>query len=369
VSESRFHFFASVTPGIERWLHAECLSLVPDAVPIERRGGVALQGTLAELSTVVRQSRLAESVRVRVKHFDARSFPALNKGLEKVPWHAWIAEGDTPDVKVVCRKSKLIHSGAVESRAREVIDRCLRRAPSQTIGTVHVRIVNDKVTISVDASDELLHRRGWRAETGEASFRETLAAAMLRAADWDGSTPLYDPFCGAGTICLEAASIVSGAPVRAEEDYAFLRWPTAQRFEFTAPPTASAAPASARIFGSDKSMAAIKQASANAAAGSFEPWCRFEKRLAGDIWADVPEGATVVTNLPYGRRLSPASVEPALRQLGELIRARPDLGPVVVMTPRTGLKKATGLQWEALATMQNRGLHVNILRLDRSKKS
>ena len=93
-----------------------------------------------------------------------------------------------------------------------------------------VRLVHDHCTISVDSSGELLHRRGYRLATAKAPLRETLAAGMLLAAGWDPLTgeapaPLLDPFCGAGTIPIEAALLACGRAPGRNRHFAFMDWP------------------------------------------------------------------------------------------------------------------------------------------------
>jgi len=91
---------------------------------------------------------------------------------------------------------------------------------------VIVRLVHDRVTVSVDSSGPPLHQRGWRLDGAGAPLRDTLAAAMLLASGWDGATPLLDPLCGSGTIAIEAALMAAGRPPAAGRRFAFQDWPT-----------------------------------------------------------------------------------------------------------------------------------------------
>src|SRR5262249_27143687 len=126
---------------------------------------------------------------------------------------------------------------------------------------VIARLVHDHCTISLDSSGALLHLRGYRQATAKAPLRETLAAGMLLAAGWDPAAPLLDPFCGAGTIAIEAALLTRRmAPGRARR-FAFMDWPdydarlwkqlvkNARQAERQAPP--------APIVGSDRDAGAV----------------------------------------------------------------------------------------------------------------
>lgn len=366
MSPSRYPFFAAISPGLEPLLLDEWLREVPDAGGSARRGGVSGRGTLEEIRDLALKTRLAESLRVRIGTFEARDFGALEEGVGKIAWHAWVPEGTIPSIRVTCRKSKLYHSGAVEQRVRQVMDQSLRHPPTETHGTLHVRLVKDRATLSLDVAGERLHKRGWRGDVAIASFRETLAAAMLAASGWRPEQPLWDPFCGAGTIVLEAATQAAGVAPREQLALDLERWPVARTLterSSTPAPVLEGLPA---FVGSDKSSAAIKAAHANtiaAGVGVATTWKTADVERAAK---HAPQGAAVVSNLPYGKRLASGdAVTAALRGFSSALRCRPDLGPVLVMTNREGLSGATGLTWEQAFRTTNRGIDVYGLRLVR----
>jgi putative N6-adenine-specific DNA methylase len=160
---------------------------------------------------------LASRVLVRLAEFEARDFATLEKMATRVPWHLVLEAGAAVRLRVTCRKSRLYHSDAVAERVARGITNSI--PGSQALGRakddeddddgntqlIVVRFDHDRCTISADSSGALLHRRGWRQAIAKAPLRETLAAAMLAACDWNGEVPLVDPFCGSGTIGIEAA--------------------------------------------------------------------------------------------------------------------------------------------------------------------
>src|SRR5690606_21549021 len=139
---------------------------------------------------------------------------------------------------------------------------------------VVVRFLRDECLVSADASGALLHRRGYRRAVAKAPLRETLAAAMLTAVGWDGSVPLVDPFCGSGTIPIEAALIARRiAPGIASAElapraFAFERWPSFEAgtwSEVVVSARAEVRDATRHpIRGSDRDAGAIAAARANA---------------------------------------------------------------------------------------------------------
>src|SRR5690606_4928148 len=150
---------------------------------------------------------------------------------------------------------------------------------------VIVRIVRDECVISIDSSGALLHRRGYRQAVAKAPLRETLAAAMLRAAGWRGDRPLLDPMCGSGTIPIEAALIARrippglAAPDRTPRPFAFEAWPSFDREGWQR--TVALALAEIRdrspveIVGSDRDEGAIAAARANASRAGVADDIRF----------------------------------------------------------------------------------------------
>src|SRR5262249_6616991 len=121
--------------------------------------------------------------------------------------------------------------------------------------------LRDDCTISTDSSGPLLHRRGYRVDGGKAPLRETLAAALLLAGEWDGTTPVVDPFCGSGTIPIEAALLARRMPPGWNRRFAFERWPSFDPAGYAAVRAALAREIRDRvpapIIGSDRDRGAI----------------------------------------------------------------------------------------------------------------
>jgi putative N6-adenine-specific DNA methylase len=318
---------------------------------------------------------------MRLRAFEAHDFDQLKKELEKAPWRAYLGPGAPVQVKVVCHKSRLWHSGAVKERALEVLRDRAGLVPSTDEGShvVHLRVAEDEVIVSLEAAGRL-HRRGYRTRVEEASLRETLAAGLLHvamAARQDqpgegqgdtargGSLFLWDPFCGAGTIVLEALHMSQGAPIVRPEAPAFTRFRSHDPNEyerFLAEDRNRLSSPSAlrglRILGSDKSSRAIDAARGNYEEAGFAGG----EFVVGDVEtvaARVPSGAVVVTNPPYGKRLEHAG---AVRKLLKVLAARPDLQPVIALVGG-GAREALPKSAPALFRTKNGGIPVSARRL------
>lgn len=361
MSGTRYDAFVAVAPGLEGVLAAEIQHLLPKAKLRVLGGGVSTRMSREDLWTVVWHSRLGDSVRVRVGRFEARAFSHLEAGLKKVPFHAYRRREQPANVRVTCRKSALYHSDAVAERVRKALG--LRGDVPDDAQGVWVRIVKDQVTLSVEVADRQ-HRRGWRTEHGEAPLRETLAAGLLRLAGAERKAVIWDPFCGSGTLPIEAALAAGGAPARAPDSViAMESWPTHDAAALAAF-RKGLAPwklPTARFIGTDVDEAVVEMSRRNAARAGVEAACTFTVADFETAAADVPPGAALVTNLPYGHRIgTPAELRRTFERLGQLLSSRADLSPVVVLDgTRDGkFESATGLPWKTLAVLNNRGLPV-----------
>jgi len=323
--------FAICAPGLEPLLVAELaeLSIKGQAVA----GGVEWQGSMSTVALANLWSRIASRIVIRVGGFHARTFFELERHAKKTEWARYLAPGSPVRFRVTCRKSKLYHSDAVAQRFQEAVARAIgdvsiadsadedAETPAQTF---IVRLDRDQCTVSADTSGALLHRRGYRQAVAKAPLRETLAAAMLRGADWSGRTPLVDPMCGSGTIPIEAAMIARKIPPGIARDFAFLHWPDAAADSWKALLDRAKAQAlkstPVRIAGSDRDAGAIDAARANAErAGIADIEWKVQAISAAEPPSDAP--GALITNPPYGERIGAGDdIRNLYAQLGNVAR-------------------------------------------------
>ena len=162
--------------------------------------------------------------RRRVRGAELHRARALGR---RIPWALSVAPGASVRFRVTCKKSRLYHSDAVAQRLANAVSRAVTgvRTEDDSPGDDEVlerddsalfvvRFYRDRCTVSADTSGALLHRRGYRQATAKAPLRETLAAALIAASEWDGVSPIVDPMCGSGTIPIEAALLARTDPAR-----------------------------------------------------------------------------------------------------------------------------------------------------------
>lgn len=226
-------FFAATSPGLESLCLDELknLSLTGEAI-IEPEGGVRFTGRIPDCCSANLNLRTANRILMRIGEFKATNFMQLEKRLSDFPWELYLTAGQLPGLRVAAKLSRLYHKDAVSDIfSRSIGKRLARNSASSAVKDpsikqqIFVRISNDRVSISIDSSGELLYKRGIKKHRATAPLRETTAAAILRLSGYDGSEPLLDPMCGSGTFSLEAAMIAQNIPAGRFRNFAFMNWP------------------------------------------------------------------------------------------------------------------------------------------------
>jgi putative N6-adenine-specific DNA methylase len=284
-------------------------------------------------------SRTATRIILRVAEFRATSFAQLEKRANSIPWGSWIREGGRALFRVTCRKSRLYHSDAVAERLATAVMLSVPGAGIVAHGEeddeahdeAHdssqlfvVRFAHDVCTVSVDAAGAPLYKRGYRLAVGRAPIRENLAAAMLLGASWNGESALHDPFCGSGTVAIEAAMLARRMAPGLTRDFAAEHWPSAKRelwLDARERAAAGARPrADVRITGADRDAGAIEAARANAARAGVESDVAFEEVTISASRAESPAGL-LITNPPYGVRVGDRDLRNLYARFGQVARS------------------------------------------------
>ncbi len=359
----KLELFAVSPPGFEGITLKELqeLNLHGDILP----GGVRFYGDMKTLYRTNLFLRSASRILLRISRFKAKHFGELVRKAAKCPWEMFITENIPIKIRVTSRKSKLIHTKAIEERILKAIKLRTGFIPEKTHiedeGTsIIVRFEKDICTISINSSGAMLHKRGYRKNQTEAPIRENLAAALIMLSNWDKTTPFVDPFCGSGTFPIEAALLAANIPPGINRTFAFMKWKNFDprlweetlkeaKEKILRPDTP--------IYGFDISKKAIKTSIENAKAAGVDDYILFER-------ASFPrvnlKKAHIVTNPPYGIRLRWKSIEKLYQQFGKWIRQNFKNFSVTFITPQERLAKATGLNPQKLNFFSNSGIKVYV---------
>lgn len=294
-------------------------------------GGVACKGGMEQVYRINLHSRTASRVLLRLTKSGYRNEQDIYKAAKNIRWTDWFDLEQTFKVKVEGKRAQVKSLDFVGLKIKDAVcdvfrDACGARPSVGKIRPdirIHAFIDERDIQIFIDTSGEALFKRGYRQDTGEAPMRENLAAGLLLLAGYDGTQPFQDPFCGSGTIVIEAAWIATRRAPGLMRRFGFEKlknfdaalWKKLQHEAET-----QIRPASAPISGSDNDRHMIRAAVANAQAAEVDTFVRFEVKDAQDTRPNG-EGGILISNPPYGVRLAEVQALQALYpQLGAWLK-------------------------------------------------
>lgn len=257
--------------------------------------------------------RTAERVFIKIGSFKAETFEELFQGVKKLPWGDWLnGESEFP-VNGKSIKSKLFSVSDCQAITKKAIVECMKAntgiewfPENGPKFPITVALLKDEATLMIDTSGEGLHRRGYRARGNEAPLKETLSSALVQLSRWRPDQMLADPFCGTGTILIEAALMARNIAPGLNRKFVSETWPGIPtelwKSERKEAYTAMKMDLPLQIMGFDKDPQAIKTARINAEEAGVEDCIVFETRDLADFTVHGV-GGVIVTNPPYGERM------------------------------------------------------------------
>ncbi len=275
--------------------------------------------------------RAADRVLVRLAAFEATDFGALFDQTYAAPWEAWIPPDAEFPVTGRSRKSQLSSVPACQKIVKKAIVEKLKAAHrvSELPETgprcsVEIALLDDLATLTLDTTGPGLNKRGYRPLAGQAPLKETLAAAMVLLSFWRPERPLIDPFCGTGTIPIEAALIGRNLAPGLHRKFAGESWPRLPQACWRRARDEALALARpdlpGTILGSDVDEEALRLARQNAVRAGVERDVRFERKAFGELQSGEDYGC-VICNPPYGERLGERDeIEALYRSMPQVLR-------------------------------------------------
>ncbi|HUF65109.1 MAG TPA: hypothetical protein VMM17_03960 [Gemmatimonadaceae bacterium] len=367
---SSLELFASAPPGTSAITARELESLgivAGEVLP----DGVLFRGGHDVVQTTNLWLRTANRIAARMGTFRARTFAELERHAAVLDWRAFVEAGGPAGFRVTARKCRLYHTGAIAERLARVAD--VRPDGADGLDAAAggsqlfiVRGIRDEWQVSADTSGAHLHQRGYRLATAKAPLRETLAAAVVIASGWDRASPLVDPFCGAGTICIEAALLALGRAPGAERAFRFTRWPAFAPGAGNAADAGSAAvagkaAAAPSVHGYDRDAGAVQAAMSNAQRAGVTDAVVLRQQSLSAFQPPADKG-WIVANPPYGVRVGESGdLRNLYARFGALMRERCRGWVVAFLSADPLLERATGLRLETVLRTENGGLPVRLM--------
>lgn len=345
-----YNLIATTTFGIEGVTVKELKALGYEDLKMEN-GRVNFTGDEMDIAIANVHLRTADRVLIKMAEFEARSFEELFQGTKKVDWASIIPKNGVMHVTGKSVKSTLhsvpdcqsiVKKAIVTSMSESYgIDRFSENGP---VYKIEVGILKDKVTLTIDTSGVGLHKRGYRENAGLAPLKETLAAAMVLLSRWKDSYELIDPFCGSGTILIEAAMIMQNIAPGVNRSFVSEDWPSmpegiydqikegARRAEKRK---------DIRLLGYDIDYRILKVAKENARKAGVLDYIEFHERDFREFSTRHKYGF-IITNPPYGERLSDEKeVARLYRMFGNFKKQYPDW-EYNILTSFEGFEKKFG---------------------------
>ena len=295
--------------------------------------------------------RCADRVLLKMGEFMAETSEDLFQQTKAIPWEEWIPEDGKFTVTCTTVKSKLRSEPACQKTVKKAIvermSECYMRQQFPETGaeyTVKVTLLKDRATLTIDTSGSGLHTRGYRKNPVRAPIKETLAAALIQLSFWNAGRILVDPFCGSGTIPIEAAMIARNIAPGLGRSFASERWDGIPE-ELWKEEKARAYGAidydtELRIFGSDMDPAAVEAARMNAEEAGVDDCIVFS--VADFLKTErMPEPySVVICNPPYGQRVGDQKILKALNTHFKDLLEQDETLSCYIITADKNLEKA-----------------------------
>ena len=374
-----FYMTATTQFGLEDALADELRAL---GARIEKVGQRAVEftGNQQLLYEAVLWCRTAMRILRPFADFYAPDEKALYRAVGRINWAQYLGPGQTFAITAVVNKSSFEHSLFVAQLTKDAIVDQFRartgRRPDVDVRTpdvrLHLHMLENEVVLSLDASGDSLHRRGYRQQTNAAPLNEVLAAGLLLLTGWDGKKPLIDPMCGSGTLLTEAALIAQRiAPgLYHQGKFGFENWPDfdaalwesvrldAQQMRLEEP--------QAYLAGADISPEFIELARENVAAAGLEDFIRLAVRDVAAAQAPAKEApGIVILNPPYGERIGEEADMAALYQtIGDTLKTSFQGYDAYIFTGNLTAAKRVGLKTSRRVPLYNGPIECRLLKYE-----
>ncbi len=327
----KFEMVAKTFQGLEDVLAEELRDLGAENVEPGRRM-VSFEGDLEMLYKANLCCRTALRILKPIFKFTAVNTDELYDRAKEFDWGSLMSVGSTFSIDTVAFSDEFTHSRFVTYRVKDAIVDWFKdrygddKRPGVRLQDadvmINVHISGDRVTLSLDSSGESLHKRGYRVAQTEAPINEVLAAGIILKSGWRGDCPLVDPMCGSGTFLIEAALIAANInPGVYRRHFSFENWKDfdPELFDRLYNDDSGEREFTHKIIGADMSPRAVDIAAQNIRSAGVGRMIELHTRPLSE-WNEAPEGGILVTNPPYGERISSDDMEGLYRLIGQKLK-------------------------------------------------
>ncbi|EOC99242.1 THUMP domain-containing class I SAM-dependent RNA methyltransferase [Caldisalinibacter kiritimatiensis] len=326
----KIELIATTTFGLEAVVKRELLNLGYEDLKVEN-GKVTFIGDESDIAKANLWLRSADRVLLKMGEFKALSFEELFEKTKALPWDEWITEDGEFTVIGKSVKSQLYSVPDCQSIVKKaVVEKLKTKYNTEWFKedgpkfTIQVALLKDVATLTIDTSGDGLHKRGYRPKASEAPIKETLASALVQLSYWNKDRLLLDPFCGSGTIPIEAAMIGKNIAPGLHRSFASEKWPRIGKDVWKKARVDALKQINQdvelNIVASDINKGVIEIAKENAFNAGVDDCIEFKVQDATQINIKEKYGV-MITNPPYGERLGEKKeVERLYKEMGKVFR-------------------------------------------------
>ncbi len=296
--------------------------------------------------------RSADRVLVKVGEFDAVTFDELFEKTKALPWTDWLPENANFPVDGKSINSTLFSVSDCQAIVKKAIVESMKKKykkswfeESGPLYQIEISLLRDRATLTIDTSGAGLHKRGYRKLSTSAPLKETLAAAMINLSYWNPERILLDPFCGSGTIPIEAALIGLNAAPGLHRDFTAESWPLIPQHLWSEARQEAkdllSRDKKLSIRGTDIDPKVMSIARYHAKLAEVNDFVSFQQMPVKDLSTKRKYGC-LICNPPYGERLDDLfEVEELYRQMGSAFRSL-DTWSIYVLTSNQSFERLFG---------------------------
>lgn len=359
---------ATATFGLESVVAEEVKNLGYENVTVDN-GKVMFTADLAAIPKTNLWLRTADRVRVKIGEFTATTFDELFEQTKALPWADWIPGLATFPVEGKSVKSTLFSVPDCQAIVKKAVVESLKQTYKRDwfeetgpLFKIEVALLKDVATLTIDTSGPGLHKRGYRELIGTAPLKETMAAALILLSRWKPDRVLVDPFCGSGTIPIEAALIGQNIAPGMNREFVSESWPIIPKnlWREARAETHDLAQYDRKleIIGTDIDEEILRVARHNAQEAGVEEQIHFQRMAMGELRSKRKYGY-IICNPPYGERLGDYSqAERLYREMGQVFRNL-DTWSYYVITSHEEFEKYFGRQASKKRKLYNGNLKVD----------
>ncbi|MBS4199463.1 class I SAM-dependent RNA methyltransferase [Bacillus sp. FJAT-49732] len=348
-----YNLIATTAMGIEAIAANEVKKLGYDCTV--ENGKVMFKGDELAIARANMWLRTADRVKIVVGEFKASTFDELFEKTKALSWEDYLPMDAEFPVQGKSVKSTLYSVPDCQAIVKKAIVERLKKAYNQTtwlpetgpLFKIEISLLKDRATLSIDTSGAGLHKRGYRIDQGEAPIKETLAAALIQLTNWHPDRILHDPFCGSGTIPIEAALIGQNIAPGFNRDFLSETWPWIrddvwEKVREEAEDLANY-DQPIEISGSDIDHRMVEISKNNAFEAGLGDIVTFKQMQASDYTSKKDYGV-IIGNPPYGERIGDKQeVEHMYREIGKIFQ-KLDTWSVYILTSHPEFEKLYGKQ-------------------------